>query len=74
MGDYAYQVLVKRTKDFLTYTSNYSNRVDVKLLSTDVKNIFGEETTANNSAKVVCNGQLLIIREGKVYNVMGVEL
>jgi hypothetical protein len=74
MGDYAYQVLVKRTKDFLTYTSNYSNRVDVKLLSTDVKNIFGEETTANNSAKVVCNGQLFIIRDGKVYNVMGVEL
>ena len=74
MGDYAYQVLVKRTKDFLTYTSNYSNRVDVKLLSTDVKNIFGEEPTANNSAKVVYNGQLLIIREGKVYNVMGVEL
>ena len=74
MGDYAYQVLVKRTKDFLTYTSNYSNRIDVKLLSTDVKNIFGEEPTANNSAKVVYNGQLLIIREGKVYNVMGVEL
>ena len=74
MGDYAYQVLVKRTKDFLTYTSNYSNRIDVKLLSTDVKNIFGEETTANNSAKVVCNGQLLIIRDGKVYNVMGMEL
>lgn len=74
MGDYAYQVLVKRTKDFLTYTSNYSNRIDVKLLSTDVKNIFGEEPTANNSAKVVYNGQLLIVREGKVYNVMGVEL
>ena len=74
MGDYAYQVLVKRTKDFLTYTSNYSNRIDVKLLSTDVKNIFGEETTANNSAKVVYNGQLLIIRDGKVYNVMGMEL
>ena len=74
MGDYAYQVLVKRTKDFLTYTSNYSNRIDVKLLSTDVKNIFGEEPTANNSAKVVYNGQLLIIREGKVYNVMGMEL
>lgn len=74
MGDYAYQVLVKRTKDFLTYTSNYSNRIDVKLLSTDVKNIFGEETTANNSAKVIYNGQLLIIRDGKVYNVMGMEL
>ena len=74
MGDYAYQVLVKRTKDFLTYTSNYSNRIDVKLLSTDVKNIFGEEPTANNSAKVVYNGQLLIIRDGKVYNVMGMEL
>ena len=42
-GDYAYQVLVKRTKDFLSYTSNYSNRVDVKLLSTDVENIFRED-------------------------------
>jgi hypothetical protein len=60
-GDYAYQVLVKRTKDFLSYTSNYSNRVDVKLLSTDLENIFREETTVNQTAKTIRDGQLLIL-------------
>ena len=70
-GDYAYQVLLKRTKDFLTYTSNYSNRVDVKLISTDVENIFSGELVRDRSAKVISNGRLLIIHEGKVYNVLG---
>jgi hypothetical protein len=73
-GDYAYQVLVKRTKDFLSYTSNYSNRVDVKLLSTDLENIFREETTANQTEKIIRDGQLLILRESKTYNVLGQEL
>lgn len=73
-GDYAYQVLVKRTKDFLSYTSNYSNRVDVKLLSTDIENISSEETTSNQTAKIIRDGQLLILREQKTYNVLGQEL
>ena len=73
-GDYAYQVLVKRTKDFLSYTSNYSNRVDVKLLSTDIENIFREETIVNQTAKIIRDGQLLILRECKIYNVLGQEL
>ena len=70
-GDYAYQVLVKRTKDFLNYTSNYSNRVDVKLLSTDLENVFNEETRGNKAIKVISNGQLFIIHEGRMYNVLG---
>jgi phenylacetate-coenzyme A ligase PaaK-like adenylate-forming protein len=73
-GDYAYQVVVKRTKDFLTYTSNYSNRVEVKLLGTDVENISSEETIVNQTAKIIRDGQLLILREDKTYNVLGQEL
>ena len=73
-GDYAYQVVVKRTKDFLTYTSNYSNRVDVKLLGTDVENISSEETIVNQTAKIIRDGQLLILREDRTYNVLGQEL
>jgi hypothetical protein len=69
-GDYAYQVVVKRTKDFLTYTSNYSNRVDVKLLSTDVENISIEEES-NKAMKVIEEGQLLIIHNGNRYNILG---
>ena len=58
----------------LSYTSNYSNRVDVKLLSTDLENIFREETTVNQTAKTIRDGQLLILRESKTYNVLGQEL
>ena len=72
-GDYAYQVVVKRTKDFLTYTSNYSNCVDVKLLGTDVENISSGETS-NLTEKIVQEGKLLILREDKTYNVLGQEL
>lgn len=73
-GDYAYQVVVKRTKDFLTYTSNYSNRVEVKLLGTDVENISSEEIIVNQTAKIIRDSQLLILREDKTYNVLGQEL
>ena len=70
-GDYAYQVLVQRTKDFLTYTSNYSNRVDVKLLTTDVENVLGNEATGDKAIKVIRDNQLLIIHNNKTYNVLG---
>ena len=70
-GDYAYQVLVKRTKDFLTYTSNYSNRVDVKLLSTDIHNILSEDKKGNKTIKMISNGHLLIIHNSQTYNVLG---
>ena len=73
-GDYAYQVVIKRTKDFLTYISNYSNRVDVKLLNTNVENIFTEETMGNKATKVLSKGKLFILHNGKAYNVMGQEL
>lgn len=69
-GDYAYQVVVKRTKDFLTYTSNYSNCVDVKLLGTDVENISIEEES-DKAMKVIEEGQLLIIYKGNKYNILG---
>ena len=69
--DYAYSIVVKRTKDFLDYASNYSNTVEVKLVSTDVEHITTEQ---NNTRKLLHNGQILIRREGKTYSVMGVEL
>jgi hypothetical protein len=68
-GDYAYQVVVKRTKDFLTYTSNYSNRVDVKLLGTDVEYISSEE--GDKAMKVIREGQLWIIHKDQQYNILG---
>ena len=70
-GDYAYQMVVKRTKDFLTYTSNYSNIVDVKLLGTDIENISSEERADDKVKKVIVNGELLIIHEGEKYNILG---
>ena len=73
-GDYAYQVVVKRTKDFLTYTSNYSNRVEVKLLGTDVENISSEETTSDLTRKIFLEGELIIQRGNKSYTVLGQEL
>jgi hypothetical protein len=69
--DYAYNVMVKRTKDFYTYTSNYSNTIEVKLLDTDVEQIATEQ---NNTRKLLHNGHILIQREGKTYNLMGVTL
>jgi DNA-binding beta-propeller fold protein YncE len=68
-GDYAYQVVVKRTKDFLTYTSGYSNRVDVKLLGTDVEYISSEE--GDKAMKVIREGQLWIIHKDQQYNILG---
>lgn len=70
-GDYAYQMVVKRTKDFLTYTSNYSNIVNVKLLGTDIENISSEERADDKVKKVIVNGELLIIHEGEKYNILG---
>ena len=70
--DYAYNVMVKRTKDFYTYTSNYSNTIEVKLVSTDIDNIKTEQL--NSTHKLIHKGQILIHREGKTYSVMGVEL
>ena len=70
--DYAYNVMVKRTKDFYTYTSNYSNTVEVKLVSTDVEDIATNQQ--NNTNKLLHKGQILIHREGKTYNLMGVEI
>jgi len=67
--EYAYNVIVKRTKDFLDYTSNISNTVLVNLLGTDVENVPTPNT--NNATKVISDGQLLILRDGKTYNVMG---
>ena len=70
--DYAYNVMVKRTKDFYTYTSNYSNTIEVKLVSTDVEEITTEQQS--NTHKLLHNGQILIRRDGKTYNVVGQEL
>jgi hypothetical protein len=70
--DYAYNVMVKRTKDFYTYTSNYSNTIEVKLVSTDIDDIKTEQL--NSTHKLIHKGQILIHREGKTYSVMGVEL
>ena len=69
--DYAYNVMVKRTKDFYTYTSNYSNTIEVKLVSTDVEDV---TTQQSNTHKLLHNGQILIHRDGKTYSVMGVEI
>jgi hypothetical protein len=73
-GDYAYQIQVKRTKDFLSYTSNYSNRVDVKLLSTDVENVLGSEAKGDKAMKVIREGQLLLIHEDNTYNIIGQKM
>jgi hypothetical protein len=70
--DYAYNIMVKRTKDFYTYTSNYSNTVEVKLLGTDVEDITTEQP--NSTHKLLHNGHILIQRQGKTYNVMGTEI
>ena len=70
--EYAYNVIVKRTKDFLDYTSNISNTVLVNLLSTDVEDVQVPDT--EEAIKVISNGQMLILREGKTYNVMGVQI
>ena len=70
--DYAYSVMVKRTKDFLAYASNYSNPVNVRLLTTGVENV--EMSVNGKSIKVISAGRLLIVREGKVYNALGVRL
>jgi hypothetical protein len=63
---------VKRTKDFYTYTSNYSNTIEVKLVSTDVEEITTEQQS--NTHKLLHNGQIQIHRDGKTYSVMGVEI
>jgi hypothetical protein len=49
-------------------------RVNMSLLSTDVENI-GEEARGEKleARKVLHNGQLLILRGGKVYSVIGAE-
>ena len=70
--DYAYNVMVKRTKDFLNYTSNYSNTIEVKLISTDVEDIVPDPQS--NTHKLLHNGQILIHRDGKIYSLMGVEI
>ena len=63
--------MVKRTKDFYTYTSNYSNTIEVKLVSTDIEEITTQES---NTQKLLHNGKILIHRDGKTYSVMGVEI
>jgi hypothetical protein len=68
---YAYNVMVKRTKDFYTYTSNYSNTIEVQLVSTDIDNIITEQ---HNTHKLLHNGQILINRDGKTYNMIGVKI
>jgi hypothetical protein len=55
----------------MTYTSNYSNRVDVKLLSTDIHNILSEDKKGNKTIKMISNGHLLIIHNSQTYNVLG---
>ena len=70
--EYAYNIMVKRTKDFYTYTSNYSNTIEVKLISTDVEDIIIEQPS--NTHKFLHNGHILIQRDNNTYNVMGVEI
>ena len=41
---------------------------------TDIENVKGSSQTLNNCNKLLRNGQLLIQRDGKTYNVMGQEL
>ena len=69
--DYAYNVMVKRTKDFLSYTSNYSNTIEVKLISTDVEHIVTD--LQSNTHKLLHNGRILIHRDGQIYTLMGIE-
>jgi hypothetical protein len=69
--DYAYNVMVKRTKDFLSYTSNYSNTIEVKLISTDVEHIVTD--LQSNTHKLLHNGHILIHRDGQIYTLMGIE-
>ena len=72
INEYAYSVIVKRTKDFLDYVSNVSNTVLVQLIGTGVENVQTPNTI--QTTKVISNGQFFIIREGKTYNVMGVQV
>ena len=41
---------------------------------TDIENVKGSSQTLNNCNKLLRDGQILILRDGKTYNVMGQEL
>ena len=61
-----------KKSNFLNYTSNYSNTIEVKLISTDVEDIVPDPQS--NTHKLLHNGQIFIHRDGKTYNMMGVEI
>ncbi len=67
--DYTYEIVVKDELD--NTISNYSGEFSTQSnISTATDNIHTESTTQ----KILRNGQLLIIRDGKTYNIMGQEL
>ena len=43
-------------------------------LPSDVENVDSQSTQLNNSQKIIRDGQLFLLRDGKIYNVMGVEI
>ena len=45
-------------------------------INSGIEDVWGEEANGNQAAtrKMIINGQMLIIRDGKVYNVMGARL
>ena len=67
--DYTYEIVVKDELD--NTISNYSGEFSTQSnIPTATDNIHTESTTQ----KILRNGQLLILRDGKTYNAQGVEL
>ena len=57
-------------KTIEAYSGEFTTKSDVTM---DVENTHGQSSIAN-CQKIMCNGQLIIVRDGVEYNAMGVEL
>lgn len=52
----------------------FQNLQCLDIEETDIENVKGSSQTLNNCNKLLHDGQILILRDGKTYNVMGQEL
>ena len=73
-GGYAYHLLCAYHNDGLRYSTNYGEFTQYGCeynTTTDVQDV---TSTTSPFSKTLLNGHLVIIRDGKTYNVMGVEV
>ena len=70
--DYTYEVVTKDEEDntLSTYSGEFTTQRNI---ATDVENTDAQYPTSDIQ-KIMHNGQLLILRDGKTYNVMGAEI